>query len=195
LDNFLKFFDADELRDKSAAHRDRAQRENEQFSDLLNLGPEALGGGQCVVIYQDDDSIHLDEHTDFFVKNADQITRNPQFMETFLLHIEQHRYQASQKQGDMMQGTSLQLPGMMQQVKQTPPPGMPQVQQGAMLKQQEQAQQPQQPQPQGGGPTPPQGPKQPAMIGSGGGKQTGGATPAANTAPAMQQQMRGGMPK
>jgi len=195
LDQFLKFFDADELRDKSAAHRDRAQRENEQFSDLLNLGPEALGGGQCVVIYQDDDSIHMDEHTDFFVKNADQITRNPQFMDAFLLHIEQHRYQASQKQGDMMQGTSLQLPGMMQQVKQTPPPGMPQVQQGAMLKQQEQAQQAQQPQPQGGGSTPPQGPKQPAMIGSGGGKQTGGATPAANTAPAMQQQMKGGMPK
>ena len=38
LDTFLKYFDADPLRDDSATHRDRANRENEVFLDMARLG-------------------------------------------------------------------------------------------------------------------------------------------------------------
>lgn len=185
LDNFLEFFDAETLRDKSAAHRDRAQRENEQFADMLRLGPNALQGSEPVVILQDDDQIHLDEIDDFFVKNSDEIIRNPQMMTVILTHRERHRIQLMEKQGQVMPGTTQQVPAMMAQTGNTPAPPVTQIYQQTKM-QEEQAQKAAQGKKPAG-----QGPSQPAPVGSGGPPQTAPGTPASKTPAGRQQASQG----
>jgi len=117
LDDFLKFFDADHLRDASAAHRDRSNRENEVFMDMARLGPDMEGITAPVVIFEDDDDIHIAEHTDFMIKHSDEIMGNDTLLRAVILHLEQHRIQKQEKMGQMMPGTQLALPGMMQAMK------------------------------------------------------------------------------
>lgn len=182
LDEYLKFFDADKLRDKSASHRDRAQRENEQFMDLLRLGPQAMAGGAPGVLYQDDDQIHMDEHIDFLIQNSEEIRRNEQFLQFILTHIERHRYQIMEKQGQLMQGTSLQVPNMMAAARKAPLPTIPTIFQNTQNQAMMSQAQPTAP--------PPQGPTSPAPMGSGGPRLVGAQTPAANTPTAKMQRGR-----
>lgn len=179
LDEYLKFFDAESLRDNSAAHRDRAQRENEQFLDLLRLGPEALSSGAPCVLFRDDDMIHGDEHTDLLVTHAEEIMRNEWFFKYLMEHINRHEINGQEKAGQAQPGTGLQTGGMMAAAEQIPKPTVTTIWQNAIMKQQQQALSG--PSQSGGAPT------QPAPMGSGGPPQQSTATPAAKT-PAGQQQ-------
>jgi len=183
LDEYLKFFDAEVLRDDSARHRDRAQRENEQFMDLLRLGPQALQTGSPIVLLEDDDDIHLNDHTDFLLQNSDEIMRNEAFLLYFLQHTNRHRLQKQEKAGDLMPGTSLQVPNMQSSAEKAAVPTVQTIYQKAQMDNMAAAAAPQAPLgPQSSAaPVGPQGPKSPAPIGSKGPPQTNVSTPAANT--------------
>lgn len=168
LDNFLKFYDAEVLRDASAGQRDRAERENEIFTDMSKLGVNAPGLRQPIVIFEDDDIIHAASHTEWAVKNSDMLLTNPPLMQAYLLHQETHRIQGQSKQGQLPPGASLQVPQMMAQSSSQP---APQLQQVAQQNQQMQA----------------QAAKHPAPVGSKGPPQKDPAAPSANTAPPSQQ--------
>lgn len=183
LDEYLQYFDAQALRDDTASHRDRAQRENEQFMDMMRLGPTGFDGGMPEVIVADNDAVHIDDHTDFLVQNAEEIMRNPQFFTVIQTHINRHALQQGEKQQQQPPGTSLQTSAMMQQAGAQPPPNIPtifaqkqnmQAQQAAV----QSGQQPQQAKP-GQGPKNPAGPTKPAPMGSGGPPQGGTQTPSA----------------
>lgn len=185
LDEYLKFFDAETLRDDSASHRDRAQRENEQFMDMLRLGPQGMSGGVPVVITADNDQIHIQDHEDFQIQHAEEILRNPQFYQVILEHINRHKLAMQEKNNAAQPGTSLQTPEMMAQAGQQKPPGVPQIfavtQQKAQ--QQAQAQSAQQAQRPAGAP----GPRGPATMGAGGAPPQSPQTPAANQPAARRQ--------
>ena len=72
LDNYLKEFEVESLRDGSADHRDRAERENEVFSDQLRLGPDLKGVQKPIVLFEDDDKIHIAKHTKFLIQNSEE---------------------------------------------------------------------------------------------------------------------------
>lgn len=175
LDQFLKYFDADKLRDMSSAHRDRARRENQIFSDYARLGPTASGLKAPVVMFEDDDNIHMAIHVDYLVRNSEEITSNEVYMQSFLLHIEQHRLQMQEKQGQVVPGASIALPQMYAQARQAPPPApIPTIYMDSQARSQITAQ---------GGGMARQSPKSPAPVGSGGPPQKTADAPAENAAP------------
>ena len=176
LDKFLKYFDAETLRDGSSAHRDRAERENSVFQDILRLGPDTAGIPKPIVFFEDDDDIHMAEHVDFLVKNSDQILRNEVFLEQFLLHMERHRIQKQEKMGEAMPGTNIMVPQMMNIGSQNPIPD------GATISQDSQARA-QREQAQAG---PPQAPRQPNEPGQPGPNRTDPNAPSQNTSAAAQ---------
>lgn len=185
LDEFLKFFDADTLRDPSGVHRDRAQRENEVFLDMMRLGPNTEGIQKPIVIFEDEDDIHLADHQEFFVANAEEFMRNEYMMQEFLLHQETHRVQKQEKLAEAMPGASLQVPAMSSAIRGEQ---APQVTTIAMDSQARAAQKATQP---GGGGNNAQSPQQPAPPGSKGPPQTDASAPSANTPTAAAQ---GGRP-
>lgn len=183
LDEYLKFFDAQVLRDDTASHRDRARQENEIFTDMLRLGPEGASSGMPVVIVADNDAIHIEDHTDFLVQNADEILRNPQMFTAIQTHINRHVLQMGEKNGQQPPGTSLDTPQMMAQAGTQPPPPIATIfaQKQQQLQNQAKVVQSQKANPQqksGAGGANPSGPTQPAPIGSGGPPQGGAQTPA-----------------
>jgi hypothetical protein len=60
-----------------------------------------LGQGLPVVMFEDDDNIHIQEHTDFIVRNATDMMRNQVTLMYFLTHVEQHRIGLKTKQGEI----------------------------------------------------------------------------------------------
>ncbi len=159
LDRFLKQFDGGEtLRDSSAAHRDRAERENEAFLDFMRLGPNAEGVSWPKVMFEDDDDIHLEDHGEFAVQNAEALLQNDWLMLQFLIHVEHHRLQKQEKGGELMPGTALQTGNMMGAAKQAAAPTVTTIYQKSMMDQANQQQQQQQPQQ--GPAQPPRGPRQ-----------------------------------
>lgn len=183
LDEYLKFFDAETLRDDSASHRDRAQRENEQFMDMMRLGPAGMSSGVPVVIEADDDQIHIQDHQDFLIQHAEEILRNQAFFRVILEHINRHQLQSGEKQQQLPPGTSLQTPQMMQQAEKQKPPQVGQIFAGVQQKAQQAAQQSQSAQ-QAARPAGPPGPRGPKPMGAGGAPPQGAQTPAANMAAA-----------
>jgi hypothetical protein len=105
-DNFLKEFGAETLRGYAGAHTDRASMENELFTDMLRLGPDRLGQSLPIVIFEDDDNIHIQEHSDFLIRNASDMTKNQAVMLQFLQHIEKHRIQDKEKKGEVPPGST-----------------------------------------------------------------------------------------
>ncbi len=190
LDRVLKYFNLEIMRDDSAAHRDRAARENDIFLDIARLGPDSQGLPSPVVLFEDDDNIHMAKHTDFLIRYSDEFTKNQWMLRQIILHIETHRLNQQEKQGQALPGAHMSAPQMMKYAQQLPPPGAPQIYQDAYRRAQEQAQKqaanPGQPQ-QGPGPQgqAPQAPAQPAPAGSGGPPQTNPAAPSQNTPPAQ----------
>lgn len=189
LDRYLKFMDADRLRDDSSYHRDRAERENDQFQDIAKMGPDSGGIPRPIVLFEDDDGIHLSKHTSFLLENSDEIMRDELYLKEMLLHMERHRIQRQEKEGTMMPGANLMAPQMMRAASQQPPPGVPnmaawqQMQQVMAQNRPQQAQQAQQ-QPQQGQEQPqPTAPKQSATEpGAPSGGQTDASAPSSNTA-------------
>jgi hypothetical protein len=176
LDNFLKYFDAEQLRNRKSSHRDRASRENNVFADMLRLGSDKLGASYPIVLFEDDDAVHVDEHTDFFVRNAEDIMKDPDVLNQFIVHIERHRIQGNEKQATVPPGSSQQVPQMMAQGLQ------PQTQTIVQEQQMRKAQGADQPA-QGPAPVPPPAPKGP-------GGQTPAQAPSGNTPQAKQSKMQ-----
>lgn len=191
LDKYLKEFDAEAMRDGSAVHRDRAVRENEVFLDMLRLGPNLDGITRPVVIFEDDDNIHESEHMECFVENFEEFRNNEAFMIEFMTHMEQHRIQRQEKEGQVMPGASTQTSTMMAQARKTALPTPQTIYMDSAMKAQQKAMQPPAQAQQGGGQPQnpaaatgqkqaPQAPKQPS-AGSGGGATIDPNAPSANT--------------
>jgi hypothetical protein len=194
LDKYLEEFDCETLRDASAAHRDRAQRENEVFLDMATLGGAAQGVSKPIVLFEDDDNIHQAEHAEFFVQNAEQMLANEAMLVEFLVHCERHRLQSSEKAATLPPGTSLQTPQMVQTAMGTQQPPQPQqiFQNTQVMKQQAQAAQAQgNPQ---GGKQAPQAPKlgKPAGAPKQAGRPTNPQAPSASTPSAPSPAASGG---
>lgn len=185
LDEYLKEFDMENLRDASSDHRERASRENYVFGDMLRLGPNMDGIQKPIVLFEDDDDIHIAKHTRFLLQNAEDAMKNELFLTQFLTHMETHRLQKQEKMGELMPGTSSQVPAMMQTAKQMTKPTVQTIYQKSILDQQAKEQNAQQQ-------AAPQAPKQPAEPGSKGPPQTDPNAPAENTPTAASQ---GGAPK
>jgi hypothetical protein len=170
LDEYLKRFGVEVLRDKSASHRDRAQRENETFLDLLRLGADAEGIPLPAVFFEDDDDIHMNEHADMFVQNTDEFRTNELRMMQFHLHMEQHRLQKQEKEAKLITGASQQAPAMMQASRSVPLPNAQTIQIDSQRRAAEAQKQP-------------QAPKLPkAEPGGPANRQTDPSAPSANTA-------------
>ena len=172
LDKYLKYFDAETFRDSSAPHRDRAQRENEAFLDMLRLGPHTEGLKRPIVLFEDDDALHEAEHDEFIVQNFDELRNHPWLLETIYAHKEQHRIQRQEKEGAVMPGTSQQIGGMMAQSSSIAKPTLTTIAYATEQKRMQEEAAGAQPQPAqpageaGGGPSPP-GPPQPQQQGGG----------------------------
>jgi hypothetical protein len=105
VDAYLDFLGIDVLRGVSSAHRDRANRENAVFSDMISfVDPnqliQAFGDDMPTVIWQDDDLVHLLEHTRDIVKNFDKFKKNPALLRAHSVHMTWHEqnYKAKQNQ-------------------------------------------------------------------------------------------------
>lgn len=150
LDEYLKSFDVPVLRDRSSVHYDRSQRENEVYQDMLRLGPDMRGLQRPLVLFEDDDDIHMAEHGDDLVRYFDEYRNNEVVLLELLTHIEAHRLQKSEKAGELMPGTALQTSTMEAQARQVAKPTVQTIyldsQARQMQKQQQQQQAQQQPQ-------------------------------------------------
>lgn len=180
LDKFLKAFNMEQLRDAAAPQRERAERENETFLDMLRLGKNLQGISRPVVIFEDDDIIHEDEHTEFIVKYWDVVRNNPEFLMEFYTHQERHRLQKEEKLAKLMPGTSLATGQMVLAGSQQQPPGPQQITMDTLMKQMQAQMMASHGQPQGGEMPPDAG----APPGA---KPKSPGAPAATTQPGQQQ--------
>jgi hypothetical protein len=135
LDRFLKVFDMEQLRDAAAPHRERAERENETFSDMVNLGKNLEGIARPVVIFEDDDNIHIEEHTDYIVKNWDVVRNNQEFLLEFYTHLERHRLQQEEKTAKLINGAAMATGQMVMLGSQQQPPQPQQIAMDTQMKQ------------------------------------------------------------
>lgn len=191
LDELLKMFDMENLRDGDAPQRDRADRENEVFLDMARLGPDIDGVPAPLVLFEDRDDIHMAKHAKFIIGNIDFLRNNPWLFARLIAHQETHRMQHFEKQGQLPPGASLTVPQMLSHIAGIPTPTIPQVMQNTMAMQQAQAGQTQQGQGRTaggaaaeGGAQAPQAPREPSQVGQGGGGNVSGgaasgATPSA----------------
>lgn len=104
---YMKLFNH-QLRDRSVPHRERAERENEFFVDALRRGSFPGKAMTPRVLYEDDDIIHEDEHTEFIITYYEQLRDNPALMLEFYIHLEQHRLNKAQKMAEITMQASLQ---------------------------------------------------------------------------------------
>jgi hypothetical protein len=104
---YMKLFNI-KLRDRSVPHRERAERENEFFVDMLRQGAFPQKQMMPRVLWEDDDTIHEDEHAEFIITYYEQLRNNPELMFAFYVHLEQHRLNKEQKQAQLLMQTSLQ---------------------------------------------------------------------------------------
>lgn len=193
LDKYLKSFDAEHLRDASAAHRDRAERENEAFMDMIKMGVGAPGITKPIVIDEDDNIIHMGEHDEFLITVWDQVRDNKEFLLEFYTHKEMHRLKELVKQGQLMPGAEMSTGAMVQQGAQTPLPSVQAIFQRSMMEKMQAQSQPQPPPGQSQQSPQPQGPRMPSE-GPGPSPQNP-ETPSQNTqAGAQQQAQQGGPP-
>lgn len=166
LDEYLKEFDAESLRDSSAAHRDRATRENEVFLDMVRLGPDVEGIARPLVIFEDDDDIHMAEHAECMVKNFEEFRNNELLLTQFLEHQERHRLQKDEKMAKLMPGSSTQVTQMMAQAKQNQLPNVQTIYMDAQARKAQEFQM----KGAAGDTQAPQAPRQPSGPGGGGGR-------------------------
>jgi hypothetical protein len=148
LDEYLKFFDAEQFRDGSAPHRDRALAENQSFADMLRLGPDSEGVLSPIVIPEDDDNIHLIEHDLYLVKHFDELRHHPWMLQFILAHKNRHVIQDKEKRGEMMPGANLNVPAMMSEASSATPPTTMTIMQDSQMRVQNAQAQAQQPAPQ-----------------------------------------------
>lgn len=193
LDEYLKAFDVPVLRDRSGPHYDRAQREDEVYADMLQLGYNIDGIQRPLVLFEDDDDIHMAEHADDLVRNFDEYRNNEVVLLEKITHMEHHRLQKQEKEGALMPGTALQTSAMVAGARQV---ATPTVQTIYMDQQNRQMQKQLEPQQGTGGRAPQQpGAAQAPRVGKTSPDQPGSRpvdtnAPSANTPPAAQQRGR-----
>lgn len=120
MDEFLVRFNAQVLRDGSSVHRDRARKENETFSDLGQLGPDATGVQMPFVLWSDDDEIHITAHERDMVENADDLRHDSFEFMVRQFHIEYHKMQSREKRGELPPGTTAEFTKIQGAVLQNP---------------------------------------------------------------------------
>ena len=146
LDEVLKVFNMEALKDSNTPHRERADKENDVFADMIRLGPDSEGMRTPIALNEDNDEIHIQEHDKFIVRNADDLMQNEWLFQIVLLHKEIHMLQLQEKQGNIPLGSHLQAPSIMARARQVPAPMPEGIYQGTVQMQQAkmQAQQAQQ---------------------------------------------------
>jgi hypothetical protein len=137
LDQYLQYFDAEQFRDGSAPHRDRAEIENQAFMDMLRLGPDSDGVTLPIVIPEDDDQIHLIEHDLFLVKHFEELRHHEWLLQLILTHKNMHRIADQAKRGQVMPGAELNVPAMMAEASEGSPPTTIMIAQDAQVRQQQ----------------------------------------------------------
>jgi hypothetical protein len=183
LDEFLKTFDVEELRDASSAHRDRVNRENETFLDMVRLGPDLEGITKPIVIFEDDDVIHMAEHAQCLIENFEEFRSNEVMFMQFLTHMETHKMQSEEKAAKLMPGAHTQVGPMMEVARKQALPTPQTVAMDAQMRQQQQQSAGMNTQTPEGEGKPPQSPRQPSPAMQGGGNIDTQA-PSQNTPPA-----------
>ncbi len=102
LDEFLDFMEVDVFRDMNSAHKDRARKENTEWMEFNKIKDpmqaQLAAADMPVVIWDDDDNIHLREHKMDFVKNFDNYKRNVNVMHIYHIHCATHEQQLKAKQ-------------------------------------------------------------------------------------------------
>jgi len=195
LDTYLKFFDAQAIRDPRMTHTDRAGKENEVMSDLLRFGSDARGLTQPQVMKEDDDLIHIAEHEDWALQNASELQKNPALMLIYTNHQNKHNVQYMEKQGKVPLGTTQTVAQQSSMAQAQPVKPVQQIYQEQAQKQQQAPQQqapqpPPQPQAQPGqGPAAPTLPKPPGEPGP---RHQDPNAPSANTQQGRRSPTQGG---
>lgn len=122
LDAFLKVFGIDTLKDSNTPHRERATKENDVYADMVRMGQDMDGVRPPLVLQEDNDEIHIQEHEKFIVVNSDDLLQNEWIFQLVLLHKETHMLQLQEKMGTVPLGTKLAAPAVMAQATQKPAP-------------------------------------------------------------------------
>lgn len=128
LDNVLKKFGVEVLRDKSSVHRDKAARENEVFWDLGTLGPDATGVQIPVVCDMDDHELHIQAHEIDYVEKFDDIQHDEFQLTLRMMHIDMHKIYQRENVGELPQGTAYNFKQIYDQAKALPPRNLGQIQ-------------------------------------------------------------------
>lgn len=123
LDSLLDFLEIEVLRDVKSVHRDRAKRENAIFNDMSSVvDPERLAQiyneDLPVPLWQDDDLVHLIEHTRDLVANYDKYKRNPALLKMHAIHCAAHEQNYKTKVGEQSPYLASQAPIMVQNAQQ-----------------------------------------------------------------------------
>lgn len=129
LDNFLKFFDAQVLRDGTSVHRDRAIKENDIFSDVGKLGPEATGLQLPVVSWADDDDIHITYHRRDMAQKFNDLQTNEFELLVREFHIARHEMQSREKKGEVPAGSTHTFTETYVNAQNNKPSQLPEIQQ------------------------------------------------------------------
>lgn len=193
LDDYLKYFDAEQFRDGSSPHRDRALAENQSFSDMLRLGPDSEGVLPPIVIPEDDDDLHLIEHDIFLVKHFDELRHHPWLLQLILTHKNRHLFASKEKRGEMLPGSQFNVPSMMAQASTASPPTVMTISQDSQMRNAPKPEAPQEapaPQSEEKGPSSPPGDKMTKDMGQPGPKPKNPAAPAQQSPPPA---IKGGM--
>lgn len=189
LDAYLKFFDANAIRDPRMVHTDRASKENEVFADMLRLGEDSRGLNQPDVMKEDDDLIHMADHEEWALQNASELQKNPTLLLLYTRHQNKHSIQYKEKQGQVPIGTTQTAAQQSSMTQNQPTKPVQQVYQEQVQKQQQQPQQPPQGAPVGQRPAAPTQPNAPGVPGP---RQQDPNAPAANTQQGRRSPTQGG---
>lgn len=127
MDRFLKFNDAELLRDDSGAHRDRAKRENEIFGDIGRIGPQGTGIQIPAVCSEDDHEIHIALHRRDMIEKFEEISSDEFEMTLRHTHIEMHKIYAKEKAGTVPAGTAHQGAAIVAQAQSQPERQLPEL--------------------------------------------------------------------
>jgi hypothetical protein len=104
------------------------------------MGQNLHGMTAPVVLFEDDDIIHEEEHIEFIVRYWEMVKDNKPFLMAYYTHMEKHRLQKQEKQAMLMPGASLLTGQMMQLAGNQPPPNLPQVAMDSQMRKMQQMQ-------------------------------------------------------
>ena len=155
---------------------------------MIRTGIQDNGANLPVVLFEDDDEIHIQEHSAAFIENAEEVQKNEILLKTYIIHMERHRLQQKEKNGELPPGTSQYVPSFAASAGMSVPPKEQLVAEKQQNDAQKAAPQPTPQPPQAPQPPPTQNQKAPMApkTVNGQNKGTDPNAPAANTSQAKQ---------